>query len=144
MTTAVWIAVPLLTVVAVEDLRYRRIRDRHVLLLAAAVAFAVAVRADAGDDGAVLRALLGSAIATLPLLTAALAQPSRMGGGDVKLAAAVGGLLGVVSPWLSLAAIAGALVVALAATVLRAVPTVPLAPALATATAVALLVAIDA
>jgi prepilin signal peptidase PulO-like enzyme (type II secretory pathway) len=80
-------------------------------------------------------------MAAVPLLVAALAHPGRMGGGDVKLAAAVGALLGPVSPWLSLAAIVGALVLALAVAAARRAARMPLGPPLATTAMVALVVA---
>lgn len=130
MTAAVWAAVPLLAIVAVEDLRYRRIRNRHVLSLAVVTAVAVVVLAIDEGGHIVLRAVLGAAVAAVPLLVAAIAEPERMGGGDVKLAAVVGALLGTLNPWASLAAIACALVLALAATTLRAASRVPLAPVL--------------
>jgi leader peptidase (prepilin peptidase)/N-methyltransferase len=136
-----WAAVPLLGLVAVEDLRHRRIRNRDVLLLSVVAAVSVTVAYVDGDRAVVLRAVLGAAVAAVPLLVAALARPAQMGGGDVKLAAAVGTLLGLVSPWLSLAAIAGVLVFALALAAVRSAARVPLGPPLATTAMVALLVA---
>lgn len=141
VSVVAWAAVPLLVLVAVEDLRHRRIRDRYVLLLTVAAALSIAVAYVDGDQVVVLPAVLGAAMAAVPLLVAALAQPSRMGGGDVKLAAAVGALLGPVSPWLSLAAIVGALVLALAVAAVRRAARMPLAPPLATMTIVSLLIA---
>lgn len=138
VTAAVWAAVPLLAVVAVDDLRHHRIRNRDVLALASVTGVVVAVLAINQGGDVVLRAVLGTVLAALPLLVAAVVQPGHMGGGDVKLAAVVGALLGPISPWVSLAAIAGAFVLALAVSALRAAPRVALAPAL-TATAVATL-----
>jgi leader peptidase (prepilin peptidase)/N-methyltransferase len=131
----------LLVLVAVEDFRHRKIRNRHVLLLTVAAALSIAVAWVDGDQVVVLPAVLGAAMAAVPLLVAALAHPGRMGGGDVKLAAAVGALLGPVSPWLSLAAIVGALVVALAVAAVRSAARVPLGPPLAISALVALLFA---
>lgn len=141
MSVVTWAAVPLLVLVAVEDFRHRKIRNRHVLLLTVAAALPIAVAWVDGDQVVVLPAVLGAAMAAVPLLVAALAHPGRMGGGDVKLAAAVGALLGPVSPWLSLAAIVGALVVALAVAAVRSAARVPLGPPLAISALVALLFA---
>lgn len=141
MSVVTWAAVPLLVLVAVEDFRHWKIRNRHVLLLTVAAALSIAVAWVDGDQVVVLPAVLGAAMAAVPLLVAALAHPGRMGGGDVKLAAAVGALFGPVSPWLSLAAIVGALVVALAVAAVRSAARVPLGPPLAISALVALLFA---
>ena len=97
MTVVMWAAVPLLAVVAVDDLRRRRIRNRDVGALS--VVNAVVVAAFAIDQGGdvVARAMLGATLAAVPLLVAAAMEPGRMGGGDVKLAAVIGALLGPVS-----------------------------------------------
>ena len=141
MSVVTWAAVPLLGLVAVEDFRHRRIRNRHVLLLSVVAALSVAVAYVDGDRGVVLSAVLGAAVAAVPLLVAALARPAGMGGGDVKLAAAVGALLGPVSPWFSLAAIVGGLVLALVAAAVRLAARVPFAPPLVTSALVALVFA---
>lgn len=141
MSVVAWAAVPLLVLVAVEDFRHWQIRNRHVLLLTVVTALSVAVAYVDGDQAVVLRAVLGAAMAAIPLLAAALAHPGGMGGGDVKLAAAVGALLGPVSPWFSLATIVGALVLALAVAAVRRAARMPLAPPLATMTMVSLLIA---
>lgn len=139
MTAAMWLATPLLAVIAVEDLRHRRIRNRDVLVLATLTGAVVA--ALAMDHGGVMitGAIVGAGLAASPLAVAALAQPGRMGGGDVKLAAVTGALLGTVSPWLSLIAVASALLLTLGVLALRRAPKAPLAPALAAATVTALL-----
>ena len=141
MSVVTWAAVPLLVLVAVEDLRYRRIRNRHVLLLTVVAALSVAVAYVDGDRDVALRAVLGVTVAAAPLLVAALARPASIGGGDVKLAAAVGALLGLTSPWLSLAAITGGLVLALAMAAVRHAARMPLAPPFATMTLCSLLFA---
>jgi leader peptidase (prepilin peptidase)/N-methyltransferase len=141
VSVVTWAAVPLLGLVAVEDLRHRRIRNRHVLLLSVVAAVSVAVAYVDGDRVVVLRAVLGAVMAAVPLLVAALARPAQMGGGDVKLAAAVGALLGQVSPWFSSATIAGALVLAVVVAAWCSSVRVPLGPPLATTAMVALLVA---
>ena len=139
MTAAMWLATPLLAAMAVEDLRHRRIRNRDVLVLATFTGGVVA--ALAMDHGAVMitGAIVGAGLAASPLAVAALAQPSRMGGGDVKLAAVTGALLGTVSPWLSLIAVASALLLTLGVLALSRAPRAPLAPALAAATVTTLL-----
>lgn len=138
MTAAMWAAVPLLAVVAVDDLRHRRIRNRHVLALAA-VTFVV-IGALAIEQGAdiTLGAALGAALAAIPLLIAAVVEPGHLGGGDVKLAAVIGALLGPISPWLSVVAVAGALLITLIVMTLRTARHAPLAPALAASAVTAL------
>jgi leader peptidase (prepilin peptidase)/N-methyltransferase len=126
------LAVPVLVVIAVEDLRHHRIRNRHVLVLAAAVAVVVGVGAVAEGGGLFQKAALGACLAAAPLLVAALTQPTRMGGGDVKLAAVLGALLGAIELWLSVAAVGAALVLALVAAQTRVLARVPLAPGLVT------------
>lgn len=140
VSVVTWAAVPLLGLVAVEDLRHRRIRNRYVLLLSVVAAVSVAVAYVDGDQVVVLHAVLGAAMAAVPLLVAALAQPVGMGGGDVKLAATVGVLLGPVGPWLGLAATGGALVLALAVAAVGRGARTALGPPLATTAVVALLV----
>ena len=139
MTAAMWAAVPLLAIVAVDDLRHRRIRNRHVLALAAVTAVVVGVLAIEQGADVALWALLGAALAAIPLLIAAVVQPGHLGGGDVKLAAVIGALLGPVSPWLSVVAIAGALLLTLVVMTLRSARPAPLAPALAASAMTALL-----
>lgn len=139
MTVAMWAAVPLLAVVAVDDLRHRRIRNRHVLALAAVTFVVVGVLAIEQGADVTLWAVLGAALAAVPLLIAAVVQPGHLGGGDVKLAAVIGALLGPVSPWLSLVAITGALVITLVVMTLRTARHAPLAPALAASAVTALL-----
>jgi leader peptidase (prepilin peptidase)/N-methyltransferase len=137
VSVVTWAAVPVLGLVAVEDLRHRRIRNRDLLLLSVVVAVAYVD----GDQAVVLRAGLGAAMAAVPLLVAAIAQPVGMGGGDVKLAAVIGTLLGLISPWFSLVAVGGGLVLAMAVAAARSAVRVSLGPPLATAAMVALLVA---
>ncbi len=141
VSVVTWAAVPVLGLVAVEDLRHRRIRNRDLLLLSVVAAVSVAVAYVDGDQAVVLRAGLGAAMAAVPLLVAAIAQPVGMGGGDVKLAAVIGTLLGLISPWFSLVAVGGGLVLAMAVAAARSAVRVSLGPPLATAAMVALLVA---
>lgn len=140
MTTAMWAAVPFLALVAVDDFRNRRIRNRDVVVLAVFTGIVVLGLAIDRGSGVVLGAVVGAVLAAAPLGVAAIAQPARIGGGDVKLAAVIGALLGPESPWLSLAMIAGALVIASVVIISRRLNSVPLAPALV-ATGVAALLA---
>lgn len=139
MTAVVWAAVPLLAVVAVDDLRHRRIHNRDVGALSLVTAVVVAASAIDQGDHVVAWAMLGATLAAVPLLIAAVMEPGRMGGGDVKLAAVIGALLGPVSPWLSLATVAGALVLTLVGMTMRSARDAPLAPALAVSAVAALL-----
>lgn len=70
----------------------------------------------------------------MPLAAVWVTQPGRIGGGDVKLAAAIGALVGAVNPWMAVAvvgiALAGSLIAAL---VLRS-QRVALAPGMSVAT----------
>lgn len=133
MTLAALTAVPVLVAIAADDVRHHRIRNAHLLVLAALVAVAVAAVATTDGPGVFVRALLGAALASAPYFVSALVQPSGMGGGDVKLAALIGALLGPASPWLSLAAAGCALVLAFVAAVVRQGRHVALAPALVVA-----------
>lgn len=141
MTAALWAAVPLLAVVAVDDLRHGRVRNRDVLALTALAGVVVAGLAVGRGGDVAVSAVLGGIVAAAPLAVAALAQPARMGGGDVKLAAVIGTLLGTISPWISLAAVTGALVLTLTVALVRGVSHAPLAPALVVATVAAFLLA---
>jgi leader peptidase (prepilin peptidase) / N-methyltransferase len=133
MTLATLTAVPVLVAIAADDLRHHRVRNAHLLVLAALVAVAVAVVAITDGPGVVVRALLGSVLAGAPYFVSALVQPHGMGGGDVKLAALIDALLGSASPWLSMAAAASALVLPFVAAVVRQRRHVALAPALVVA-----------
>lgn len=99
------LALPLLTFIAASDLRSGRIRNRHVILLAVVTVVGLGVVALGEGPAIFVRAALGGALAGLPLVVAGLAEPSRMGGGDIKLAVVLGALLGGVDPVLSLVAI---------------------------------------
>lgn len=139
MTAAMWAAVPLLALVALDDFRHARVRNRDVLTLSGITGVVVAALTIGQGGDVVVRAALGGVLAAAPLVVAAIAQPAHMGGGDVKLAAVIGVLLGPISPWLSLATVAGALVLTLAAATLCGVSHTPLAPALAACAVTALL-----
>lgn len=142
MTGALWAAVPVLAVIAVDDLRHARVRNRDVLALAGLAGVTIVGLSIDQGRGVVVGAAVGGAVAAAPLAVAAIAQPARMGGGDVKLAAVIGVLLGPISPWLSLATVAGALVLTLAVATLRGLAHAPLAPPLALAATALLLPAV--
>lgn len=135
------LAVPVLAAIAVEDIRDHRIRNRHLLVLSLAVSVVVGVGVVGDGVGVLGKAALGACLAAGPLVVAGLAQPNRMGGGDVKLAAVVGVLLGAIQPWFSVAAIGAALFLTLLAAQIRRLSNPPLAPGLATATFGALIYA---
>jgi len=129
---------PLLACIAVDDVAHHRIRNRHLAALATVTAAGLSyVAASAGAD-ILVRAAVGAALAATPLVAAAWTQPSRMGGGDIKLAGLVGALLGAVDPWLSLAAVGAALGGTLVVLGLRRAADGPLAPGLAAGAVVAL------
>ena len=97
------VAGPLAVAAGWPDLRERRIPNRVVLAgLVATVVIALAV-AFGGDRPVVGTVVGGAAMAGGMMLVLHLARPSSLGFGDVKLAAVLGALLGVVH-W-SLAAI---------------------------------------
>ena len=127
-------AAPLLAVMAVEDLRDHRIRNHYLLALAAVVAGSVVIAAAGGESAMAGRAALGAALGSAPLAAVWVTQPGRIGGGDVKLAAAIGALVAAVNPWMAVAvvgiALAGSLIAAL---VLRS-QRVALAPGMSVAT----------
>lgn len=132
------VAAPLLVLIALEDVRHRRIRNRHLAVLSAVIAGGLGLVATTDGSGVLARAALGAVLASLPLLLAALAQPSRMGGGDIKLAVVVGALLGGIHPLLGVAAIGSALVLTLVVVALRRGVRGPLAPGLVACSLVAL------
>lgn len=135
------VATPLLAVIALGDLRHHRIRNRDIAALTAITAVGVVAGAAAAGAGVFADATLGAVLAALPLVAAWLVQPARMGGGDVKLAALVGAVLGPLDLWLAVAAVGAALTVTLVAA--RRGPA-PLAPALVGAALLAVVVSVAA
>jgi leader peptidase (prepilin peptidase)/N-methyltransferase len=129
-----------LAVLTWYDIRERRLPN--VLTLPGAVAI-LAVAAAAGRG---VPALLGASGLAGLYLVVHLIAPAAMGAGDVKLAAAVGGLTGAfgLDVW-ALAALAAPLltaVVACAAVVRRSSSTVPHGPSMCVATLAATMVAV--
>ena len=137
---AALMATPLLAVIALDDLCHRRIRNRYVLGLAAVAAAAVLTASVDGDSAAIARAALGAALAVAPVAAAWLAHPGRIGGGDVKLAATLGALVGGVEAWLGLAVVGIGLTGALVTALLLRRTHVALAPAMAVTAATTLVV----
>ena len=131
------VTAPLLAVIAFNDLRHHRIRNRDLTALAAVTTGVLGAAAVSSGAAVLTRAALGAGLAALPLVAAWIAQPANMGGGDVKLAALLGASLGRLDPRLGVAAVGGALVVAVVAA--RKGPA-PLAPALVAAALVAAIV----
>lgn len=126
-------AAPILAAIAIEDLRHHRIRNHYVLALVAVTVTVVLVAAVGGDGAVIGRAALGTLLGAAPLAAAWLTQPRRAGGGDVKLAAALGALVGTASPWLAVAVVALGLTASLFSAIALRSQRVPLAPALTVA-----------
>jgi len=131
-------AAPLLAVIAVEDLRYRRIRNRYVLALAAVVVGSVAIAAIGGDSAMAGRAAVGAFLGSAPLAIVWVTRPGRIGAGDVKLAATLGALVGAVNPLLAVATVGLGLVGSLGFALATRRQRVPLGPALVAGAVVAL------
>lgn len=146
-TTALWFAPALVAAGAAagDDLRRGRLPDRLVALIAV-LGLTAAVIID-GAGGAI--AFLTGALALgAPLLAFHLASPCSMAFGDVKYAAAIGGLLGIVGIDVGdrLFLAMTALTVASAAAVLGAIAVrsrqVPFGPSLFLGTCVSLVFAV--
>ena len=104
MTAAMWLATPMLAAIALEDVRHQRIRNRDVLVLATFTGVVVAALAMDHGGAMITEAIVGAGLAALPLGVAALAQPGRMGGGDVKM-------VGALALWLPPAAVVMMLII---------------------------------
>lgn len=128
---------PILAVIAIDDLRYHRIRNHYVLALAAVTATVALFTALDGGWAVVGRAPLGAVFASAPLAAAWVTQPGRVGGGDVKLAAVLGALVGTASPWLAVVMVALGLTASLLCAVAIRCQRFPLAPPLSVAAVLA-------
>jgi leader peptidase (prepilin peptidase)/N-methyltransferase len=100
-------AVPVLVAVAaltpaacatVVDVRDRRLPDRLVALTTTPVLAASLMRASLGDHDTLVRATLGAVAFAVPLLVLHAISPAAMGFGDVKFAASLGAVLGLLDP----------------------------------------------
>lgn len=130
------------SVAAVVDARSGRIPDHLVAVAALPVTVVVLAEIASGHGGAALVAVsLGSAAAAGPLLLAHLVTPAAIGFGDVKLAFALGSMLGLVDPLLGLVALCVACGAAAAFGLSTRRPTVPLGPGLVLGAIAALAIA---
>jgi leader peptidase (prepilin peptidase)/N-methyltransferase len=128
------------TIAALADAATSRIPDGLVIIAATPIAIAMALAIVGGNGGGRLAGVaFGMGGLALPLLVIHVVSPGAMGFGDVKLAAALGGALGLVEPRASLVALciasAGTAVVAL----VRRRSTIPFGPGLVLGAASALM-----
>jgi leader peptidase (prepilin peptidase) / N-methyltransferase len=87
-----WVSVPLVAV----DVRHKRLPDALTLGVLPLLSAALAVAAVGGGGWpVVVRALVGATVFLAVHLLVAAFRPGSLGGGDVKLAAPVGAVLGV-------------------------------------------------
>ena len=137
------VAVLLVAVVAVVvDVTSERIPDRVVLvsLLPTSLVLALHAVADGGDGrSAFVGVLMGAVAFAAPILIVHLVVPHALGFGDVKLAAALGGALGLVDWRASVAALCIASGMTAAVALMRRRSTVPFAPGLVAGAALVLL-----
>ena len=126
------IALTVLALATLTDLRTRRIPNRLIVLGAIAVVVA------ALSTGTFRWALIGAVVTAAPLLAIYLVSPRLLRGGDVKLAAVTGAGLGVVSPALGVIALTVAVMALLAVSSVRRVSSLPMAPGFAIGALVAL------
>ena len=135
VTTAVGVAVAALAAAAWVDLRERRLPDE--LVGAGAIAMSVLLLTDARRD-----VVVGAALLAGPILLVHLLAPAHLGFGDVKAAAVLGAVLGVLDPVLALVALAVAAGGAAAWGLVRHQPSVAFGPALVAGTSVVALGAV--
>jgi leader peptidase (prepilin peptidase)/N-methyltransferase len=96
---AVGLALSLAASAAVVDLRTARIPDRLVVTsLAPVVAVLVFAAATGRAGSAIAGVAVGMLLLAGPLVVIHLLAPAAMGFGDVKLAASLGGVLGLIEP----------------------------------------------
>lgn len=123
------------TIAAAHDARRRRLPDRWVLVTGLAPGVAVVTGASAVPD-----VVAGLVLAAGPLLVVHLVAPSAIGFGDVKFAAALGAVCGLVDARLALLAVClGSLLTAVAGLASRRAE-MPFGPGLWLGTVVACLV----
>jgi leader peptidase (prepilin peptidase)/N-methyltransferase len=124
---ASWLPVPLAVtwfavLLAVVDLRHRRLPDALTLPAYPAIAAATVAAAALGDDWTIpVRAALGAAVFLTGHALVHLASPRSLGAGDVKLSGSVGAVLAAAGwPALAVAAVLAAVVTALLGVATRA------------------------
>lgn len=137
---AVLAASPVLAAIALDDLRHHRIRNRSVILLAIVTMLLVGALAFTDDVDVLRRAAFGAFLAAAPLAITWLAQPGGIGGGDVKLAAVLGALVGATNPWMGLAVAGLALLLSIVGAIGLRQRRIALAPGLALAAVVVVVV----
>lgn len=126
-SAAVILALPPLVTAAIVDINERRLPNR--LLALAAVPLLVALSAEA-SSALTTQAAIGIALTAGPLLTAHLISPHSIGFGDVKAAAVIGGLLGLLDASLGLVALCIALATTAAVGLALRRRSLPLGPGL--------------
>ena len=105
---ALYAAIGLMLIAAVEDIRTRRIRNAFV-----APALVLTLLA-AAAGGTLPAALAATVVAPLPFLAMAVLAPGGMGMGDVKLASPAGAAVGIgaiAQLWVAIAIIGGVIAV---------------------------------
>jgi leader peptidase (prepilin peptidase)/N-methyltransferase len=124
---ASWLPVPLAVtwfavLLAVVDLRHRRLPDALTLPAYPAIATATVAAAALGDDWTIpVRAALGAAVFLTAHVLVHLASPRSLGAGDVKLSGSAGAVLAAAGwPALALAAVLAAVVTVLVGVATRA------------------------
>ena len=117
---------------ACADWRTHRVPTALVsaTLLPVVFAVAVAVLSDGGPGDRLVAVTLGACVMALPLLLIHLLSPTAMGFGDVRLAAVLGGAVGLIAPALVLAALAVAAALTLVLSICTQRAAVPFAPGL--------------
>lgn len=130
------------TVAAAVDVTTGRLPDPLVLATLAPATLAVVVAAADGEGAATLAAVaLGAGVFAGPLFVAHLVSPAAIGFGDVKLALALGGLLGLVDARLGLFALCVGSGVTATIGLLRRRASLPFGPGLVLGATVAALLA---
>jgi leader peptidase (prepilin peptidase)/N-methyltransferase len=136
-----WLPIPLAVtwfaiLLAVVDLRHRRLPDALTLPAYAAIATATVAAAALGDDWTIpVRAALGAAVFLTAHALVHLTSPRSLGAGDVKLSGSVGAVLAAAGwPALALATVLAAVLTVLLGVATRRRDGIPHGPGLLAAT----------